>query len=291
MMTRVSTLDGSAGTVLAQGVEVPDFLYGTAWKEERTATLVGEALAAGFRGIDSANQRRHYHEAGVGAALAAAFAAGTVGRDELFLQSKFTYLEGQDARLPYDPAADYPTQVRQSFDSSLAHLGVERLDSFLLHGPRTGIGLSTADVEVWRAMEGLQRTGRVRRIGVSNVTAAQLALLCERAEVAPAFVQNRCFARLGWDREVRAVCRAEGVVYQGFSLLTANRAELGSPLVRRLAAERGATAPQVIFRFALQLGMVCLTGTTDPRHMREDLAARELELSRPEIAAIEAISG
>ncbi|HVS14451.1 MAG TPA: aldo/keto reductase [Thermoanaerobaculia bacterium] len=269
---------------------MPDLLYGTAWKEERTAALVREALAAGFRGFDTANQRRHYHEAGVGAALAAALAEGLVAREQLFLQTKYTYVEGQDARLPYDPAADYPTQVRQSFDSSLAHLGVERLDSYLLHGPRSPAALSRGDLEVWRTMEGLQRAGRVASIGVSNVSAAQLEALCELAEVPPAFVQNRCFARLGWDREVRAVCRARGVLYQGFSLLTANRAELASAVVRRIAAAHGATVPQVIFRFALQLGMVCLTGTTDPRHMREALAVRELALSAREMAEIETLS-
>ena len=267
------------------------FLYGTAWKEERTQAVVEEALVTGFRGIDTANQRKHYFEAGVGAALAVAMPRLGIDRDALFLQTKFTYVEGQDARLPYDPASNFPIQVRQSFASSLAHLGVETLDSFLLHGPRTWTGLSRADLEVWRTMEELQREGRARSIGVSNVTAEQLAALCRFAEVRPAFVQNRCFARLGWDREVRAVCRHEGVVYQGFSLLTANRAELASHTVGAIAERHGATRAQVIFAFALALGMICLTGTTDPRHMREALAAADLELSPGEIDALEPISG
>lgn len=278
-------------TVTVQGVDVPGFLYGTAWKEERTEALVRGALAAGFRGIDTANQRRHYHEAGVGAALARAGEAGGPGREELFLQTKFTYAEGQDHRLPYDPAADFPTQVRQSFARSLEHLGVERLDGYLLHGPRTRAGLSDGDVEIWRTMEELHDGGGTRLIGVSNVTAAQLVALCGLARVRPAFVQNRCFARAGWDREVRRVCAAEGVVYQGFSLLTANRAELAGPAVRRIAAAHGRTVPQVIFRFALHLGMICLTGTTDPAHMREDLAALDFDLADEEVAAIERISG
>jgi diketogulonate reductase-like aldo/keto reductase len=209
----------------------------------------------------------------------------------LFLQTKFTYVEGQDARLPFDPAADLPTQVRQSLASSLDHLGVERLDSFLLHGPRAARGLSRGDVEVWRTMEGLQREGRARLIGVSNVTAHELAALCDIAEVRPAFVQNRCFARQGWDREVRAVCAAEGVVYQGFSLLTANRAELMSAELGAIAAVHGRTPAQVVFRLALQLGMICLTGTTDPRHMREDLAARDFALGEDEVRTLERFSG
>lgn len=274
-------------TATVQDVEVPTFVYGTAWKEEATKGLVKEALAAGFRGLDTANQRRHYHEAGVGAALREALVEGRVTRDELFLQTKYTYVEGQDARLPYDPAADCPTQVRQSFQSSLDHLGVGRLDSFVLHGPRTRPGLSPDDREVWRTMEELQREGRTRLIGVSNVTAEQLETLCELAEVAPAFVQNRCFARLGWDRDVREICRTEGILYQGFSLLTANRAELASPGVARIAADHGKTVPQVIFRFALQLGMICLTGTTSPEHMRDDLAVYDFELSNEQIRTIE----
>src|SRR5580704_960228 len=90
---------------------VPDFLYGTAWKEDRTAALTELAIRAGFRGIDTANQLRHYHEAGVGEGLAAAYNAGIVTRADLFLQTKFTYRQGQDHRLPYDPAAPLTVQV------------------------------------------------------------------------------------------------------------------------------------------------------------------------------------
>ena len=131
----------------------------------------------------------------------------------------------------------------------------------------------------------------MRLLGVSNVTAEQLEALCELAEVAPAFVQNRCFARLGWDRQVRQVCGERGVVYQGFSLLTANRAELASPRVQEIASGHGKTVPQVIFRFALQVGMIPLTGTTDPEHMREDLEVYDFELTEDEVEAIEGISG
>jgi diketogulonate reductase-like aldo/keto reductase len=277
-------------TLTVQGVEVPTLIYGTAWKEERTASLVEQALLAGFRGVDTANQRKHYHEAGVGAALADLAGRG-VEAASVFLQSKFTYEEGQDARLPYDPAATLPIQVRQSFASSLDHLGVERLGSYLIHGPRAWRGLSRDDVEVWRTMEELQAAGGARLLGISNVSAEQLAALCDLAEVPPALVQNRCFARQGWDREVRAVCATRGVVYQGFSLLTANRAELTSAPVRRLAQGLGRTPAQVVFRFALQLGMVCLTGTTDPAHLREDLAVYDFELSPAEVAGLERISG
>src|SRR6478609_3660644 len=102
---------------------IPDFLYGTAWKEDRTASLTELAIRSGFRAIDTANQRRHYFEAAVGKGLAAAYAAGLVTRDDLFLQTKFTYQAGQDHRLPYDPAASLSLQVVQSMASSLEHLG------------------------------------------------------------------------------------------------------------------------------------------------------------------------
>src|SRR5258706_12715695 len=138
-----------------------DFLYGTAWKEERTAALVELALRMGFRGIDTANQRRHYFETGVGEGLAAAYKTGVVTREDLFLQTKFTYRQGQDHRLPYDPAASLSDQVAQSMASSLEHLGTEYIDSFVLHGP-SGYQWSEADSEVWEAMRKEREAGHTR---------------------------------------------------------------------------------------------------------------------------------
>jgi len=269
-----------------RGVTVPGFLYGTAWKEQATEELVVRAVTAGFRGIDTANQRKHYHEAGVGAALARLFAGGTVARSDVFLQTKFTFRGGQDHRLPYDPQASIADQVAQSFASSLEHLGVDTLDSLVLHGPSQGRGLGRADHDAWRAMETIAGEKRVRLLGVSNVSAEQLAALLELARVAPAFVQNRCYARFGWDHAVRALCREHGIVYQGFSLLTANGRELADPRARAITTRHDRTLPQVVFRFAHQLGMLPLTGTTDPEHMREDLAIGDFELSADEVATL-----
>src|SRR3954451_16466830 len=137
------------------GVQVPRFLYGTAWKEDETQRLTELALRQGFRGIDTANQRRHYHEAAVGEAVAAALAEGLVARGELFLQTKFTFRDGQDHRLPYDPAAPVATQVEQSIASSLRHLQTDVIDSYVLHGPADDEGLIEADWEAWRAMEAI----------------------------------------------------------------------------------------------------------------------------------------
>jgi len=265
------------------GVRVPTFIYGTAWKEDATAGLVRFALDAGFRGIDTANQRRHYHEAGFGEALAAA----GLPRDDVFLQTKFTHLGGQDHRLPYDPDAPIATQVEQSFASSLQHLGVDRIDSYVLHGPSTAHGLADDDWEAWHAMARLHAAGRTRLLGVSNVNLGQLAQLWTRSPTKPAIVQNRCFAATGWDRAVRTFCRERGIVYQGFSLLTANREVLWDRRVRTIAARLGRTVPQVVFRFALQIGMTPLTGTTSAEHMAEDLGVYEFELDPDEVEAIE----
>jgi diketogulonate reductase-like aldo/keto reductase len=288
------------------GAPVPRLMYGTAWKEDATEALTARALACGFRAIDTANQRRHYFEAGVGAAVVAAIARGEVTRGELFLQTKFTYARGQDHRLPYDPGASAGDQVRQSFASSLEHLQTDHVDSYVLHGPERGTGLSAADRQVWGVMSDLAVRGQVGRLGISNVTAEQLTALCgltsagggparpgaagHPAWARPAFVQNRCYARTGWDGDVRAVCRREGIVYQGFSLLTANRQVLAHPTLLRVAARLGTTPAATVFRFAIDLGMLPLTGTTSIEHMRADLAVLDVPpLDQESLRGIEAI--
>jgi diketogulonate reductase-like aldo/keto reductase len=276
---------------LAALATAPTYLYGTAWKEERTADLVSLALRAGFRGVDTANQRRHYFEAGVGEALQSAYAAGVVNRSELFLQTKFTYQPGQDHRLPYDPAAPLATQVAQSMASSLDHLRTDFVDSFVLHGPASGQGWTRFDIEAWGAMRAERDAGRARRLGVSNVSLRHLEQMKAIEDELPVFVQNRCYARLGWDRPVREFCRAHGIVYQGFSVLTANQEVLRHPVVAGVAARQGATPAQIVFRFAQAIGMLPLTGTSNPEHMKQDLASEALALSADEVAAIESIAG
>lgn len=264
---------------------VPPILYGTAWKEDRTTALTAQALAAGYRGIDTANQRKHYVEAAVGEAIAQA----GVPRAELFLQTKFTYARGQDERLPYDPAATLLDQVAQSFASSCEHLGTDVIDSYVLHGPWSALGWRPEDREVWTAMEALHDAGRVRHLGVSNISADQLTALVASARIAPTFVQNRCYARMGWDREVRDVCARHAVTYQGFSLLTANQRELTSPRLAAVGHRRGLDPAQTVFAFARTVGMLPLTGTSSSEHLRADLAAVAVTLDPAEVAVVEAI--
>jgi len=269
-------------------VSIPSFMYGTAWKKEATTQLVVQAVEAGFTAIDTANQLIHYDEARVGEALLALAKEGMT-REKLFLQTKFTPANGQDHRTPYDVKASIATQVRQSFESSLAHLHTDHLDSYVLHGPYARRGLGSEDWEVWAAIEAQYDAGRTKMIGVSNVSADQLTLLCEQAKHKPMVVQNRCYAAFGWDKAVRDICRAHQIVYQGFSLLTANREIFTEPAVRSMAAKYETGVAQIVFRFSQQVGMLPLTGTTNQQHMREDLSCDRFTLDPDEVKLVETI--
>ena len=265
-------------------------MYGPAWKEEATADLTYKALKAGFRAIDTANQRKHYFEEGVGSGIKRFLSESDLTRDDLFLQTKFTYERGQDHRLPYDPKASFSDQVKQSFASSQKHLGTETLDSYVLHGPYQNGGIFEEDQETWRAFESLHAQGKVKQLGVSNVSPLHLQQLLDFAEIKPTFVQNRCFARMGWDQPVSEICKSNGLIYQGFSLLTANSAELSHPAVSEMAISLQKTIPQLVFRFALQLGMLPLAGTTSAQHMSEDLVLLNFELTPEQMKTLEGIA-
>jgi len=269
-------------------VSIPSFMYGTAWKKDATTGLVLQAVEAGFAAIDTANQLIHYDEARVGEALLQLVKQGG-SREQLFLQTKFTPVNSQDHRLPYDARASVGAQVAQSFESSLAHLHTEYLDSYVLHGPYYRRGLGSEDWEVWSAIESLYDAKKTRMIGVSNVSAEQLTLLCERAKHKPMVVQNRCYAALGWDKDVREICRAHGIIYQGFSLLTANSSIFAEPDLRAMAAKYQVGLAQIVFRFSQQIGMQPLTGTTNAQHMKEDLACERFTLASDDVAIIESI--
>ena len=244
---------------------IPQIIYGTAWKEERTQELVLKALKLGYRAIDTANQRKHYFEEGVGNAIS----KSGIPRKELFIQTKFTYASSQDNRIPYNKNSDFTTQVMQSFESSLLHLKTEYIDSYLLHGPKTPYSVTYDDLMVYKAMEALFEKKKILALGVSNVTIKQLKVFYEKAKHKPKIVQNRCYASMGWDKEVREFCIKNKITYQGFSLLTANPNIIQS--VKNIAKKYSKTEAQIIFRFAKHIGITPLTGTTDEKHMKEDL--------------------
>jgi diketogulonate reductase-like aldo/keto reductase len=265
-------------------------MYGTAWKEEKTKDLTLMALRLGCRAFDTANQRKHYYEAAMGDGLRDAYRLGLVRREDLFLQTKFTYLRGQDQRLPYDPKAPLNIQVEQSFASSQEHLGTDVIDSYVLHGPSSGFGLTNDDRVVWRTMENIHGRGKIKHLGLSNVSYAQLCEFYEFSITKPTFVQNRCYASSKWDLDIRDFCRKNAIIYQGFSLLTANMDYLGKETMRKLAQKKQATIAQLVFRFSQLRGMLPLTGTTSPEHLESDLRSVDINLLEDELLQIENIA-
>jgi diketogulonate reductase-like aldo/keto reductase len=269
------------------GVRVPAIIYGTAWKRTETERLVALAIQSGFRGVDTACQPKHYDEGGVGAGIAASRAA-SFSRSDLYLQTKFTPVSGQDPdRVPYDSRAPIAQQVSQSFSASLRNLRTDFLDGLILHSP-----LETFEQTqyAWRAMESLVDSGGVRQIGISNCYSLEdLEALYLGSRVKPAIVQNRFYAATGYDREIRAFCRKHQVLYQSFWTLTANAQLLAHPTVAALATAHSRTPAQMWFRFLTQIGVVPLTGTRSEAHMAEDLAIFDFEIAHADMRAIDAL--
>jgi diketogulonate reductase-like aldo/keto reductase len=192
------------------GVRIPRIIYGTAWKKTDTRRLVEIAIREGFRAIDTACQPKHYDEAGVGAGVTACLNLGLARRD-LYLQTKFTPVSGQNPRqIPYNARASLPEQVAQSFAASLRNLQTDYLDCLILHSP-----LSTAEQTwaLWHAFESLVDAGGVRQLGISNCyTLADIEHLCNGSRIKPAIVQNRFHAETGYDREIRGFCSQQGLL-------------------------------------------------------------------------------
>lgn len=270
------------------GVTVPRILYGTAWKQSDTEPLVAAALHAGFRGIDTACQPKHYEEPGVGEGVAAAIAAGHVKRESLYLQTKFTPLSGHDpARIPYDPRAAVAEQVAQSFQVSLRNLQTAYVDCLVLHSP---LPTARQTQEAWQAMESLVEAGQVRQIGLSNCyRPQQFELLYSEARVKPAVLQNRFVSDTRYDKDLRDFCARHGILYQSFWTLTANPQILGHRAVTQLAQQYRRTTAQIFFRYLTQVGVTPLTGTRSESHMREDLAIFEFQLTEVELARLSAL--
>jgi diketogulonate reductase-like aldo/keto reductase len=273
--------------ISAFGVAMPRLIYGTAWKKERTTALVELALRSGFRGVDTACQPKHYHEAGVGEALSAASSNGLT-RSEIYVQTKFTPVAGQDPNdVPYDRKASLSQQVMQSFETSLRNLRTDYLDGVLLHSPYPKDGDT---LEAWRAMERLYDQGVVRQLGVSNFyEPPRLEALCRNARIKPAVIQNRFYAKTHYDKDIRAFCKESGIVYESFWTLTANPEVLAAPDMIELAKKYGRSPAQLFFRYLTQLDIACLTGTSSKEHMEQDLSIFEFRLSPAESETLAAL--
>ena len=268
-------------------VRVPRIIYGTAWKEAATEKLVSLALRNGFRGFDTACQPKHYHEAGVGAGIAAGMKTGLT-RPDLYLQTKFTSLSGQDPnRVPYDPKAPLPGQVEQSVAASLENLRTDYLDCVLLHSP---MPIMAQTLLVWSTLESFVDSGQVRQLGISNCyRLADLEGLYRASRIKPAVLQNRFYTDTLYDREIRIYCKQSRIIYQSFWTLSANPHLLTHNTVTALASKHKRTAAQILFRYLVAIGVVPLTGTKSEAHMRDDLAIFSFELTDDELSAMDAL--
>ena len=266
------------------GVNMPRLIYGTAWKKKRTAELVVKAVEAGFRGIDTACQPKHYSEPLVGKALQHLQDKG-YKRENLFVQTKFTPLKGQDPNnIPYDEHATSGIQVAQSFEVSQKNLRTDYVDSLVLHSPLASHQLL---MTVWQAMEVIYHSGGANQLGISNChNLAVLKNLYKEARIKPAVVQNRFYDKSRYDIELRKWCADKGIIYQSFWTLSANPHILASDTVTGIAMQLDKTPAQILFRYLTQCGIVPLTGTSSEQHMIEDLNVVRFELSPEEMERV-----
>jgi len=269
------------------GVEMPRLIYGTAWKKEATTSLVVKAVIAGFRGIDTACQPKHYYEPGVGEALRVLSKDHGIGRDQLFIQTKFTSLNGQDPKtVPYDKNADLPTQVQQSMAKSLENLGVSFVDSLVMHSPMRTLPLT---IQVWREFEKFVQEGKVKQLGLSNCYDMDvLKGVYDAASVKPSVLQNRFYSDSDYDKDIRKFCAAKGILYQSFWTLTANGHLLQSMAISSAAQRRGVTPAEIWFRYLVQRhNIVIVTGTKNEIHMKQDLNILTWNLDEKEMAEMD----
>ncbi|TFY81482.1 hypothetical protein EWM64_g2527 [Hericium alpestre] len=189
-------------------------IYGTAWKKERTAALVVSAVLNGFRAIDTACQPKHYREDLVGEALEELVNKHGINRKDLYVQTKYTPISGQDRSqpLPYNPEDPVYDQTRASVATSLKQLRVSYLDGCLLHSVLPTLNQT---LDAWTALIELQDEGKVRKIGMSNVYDPRvLDHLQLESGHAPEVVQNRWYEGNGWDPDVLNWCKKHGAQYQ-----------------------------------------------------------------------------
>lgn len=249
----------------------PYMIYGTAWKKDETSRLVSEAIHAGFRFIDTACQPKHYNEDGVGEGWSSAAKELGLSRSDLFLQSKFTSLSGQDPEnVPYEKSVSLENQVRQSVEASRTNLRTTYLDSLVLHSP-----MSTHEetMLVWRIFEAAVDDQKVRSLGVSNCyDLAKFTKIYDEARFKPKVLQNRFYNKSGFDTELRQFCKEKGITYQSFWTLTASREALAGEEIKAMAKAKKLTPATLMYAYMMTLGHTPLSGTKDRGHMDEDVA-------------------
>ncbi|WP_306856038.1 aldo/keto reductase [Amycolatopsis roodepoortensis] len=250
---------------LNNGVEMPQLGFGVFQvPDEETTAAVKAALDAGYRSIDTAAV--YGNEAGVGKALAEA----GIPRDELFITTKLWNSEqGYDATL-------------KAFDVSMAKLGLEKLDLYLIHWPTPERDLYR---DTWKAFEKLYADGRVRAIGVSNFQPAHLERLLDAGSVTPAVNQVEVHPYLQ-QAAVREFDAKHGIATEAWSPLAKGGTLLGEDAITALAAKHGRTPAQIVLRWHLQLGNVVIPKSVTPSRIKENLDVFGFTLSEEDIAAL-----
>lgn len=252
---------------LNNGVEIPQLGFGVFQvPDAETTAAVTEALRAGYRSIDTA--AIYGNEAGVGKALAASDTA----REDLFVTTKLWNADqGHDATL-------------RAFDASLAKLGLDYVDLYLIHWPTPARDLYR---ESWKAIERLVAEGRVRSAGVSNFQPAHLRRLLDDTSLVPAVNQIELHPGLQ-QAELRALHAELGIVTEAWSPL-AQGAVLGDDAITAIAGRHGRSPAQVVLRWHLQLGNVVIPKSVTPARIRENIDVLDFTLSEEEMSAIAAL--
>lgn len=252
---------------LHNGVEIPQVGLGVFQvPEDGTQALVEDALASGYRHIDTA--AGYYNEDGVGAALK----ASGLPREDVFVTTKL-----RNGDQGYDKAL-------KAFDDSRTALGVDVVDLYLIHWPVPSLDLY---VETWRAFEKLYADGAVRAIGVSNFLPDHLDRLVAAADVLPVVNQVEVHPTFQ-QAEVLASTLGHGIAVEAYSPL-GRGADLEDPAVTAIAERLGATPAQVILRWHLDAGRIVIPKSVTPERYRANLAAVDLELTDTDRAAIDAL--
>ena len=249
---------------LHDGVEVPQLGFGVFQvPPDDTQRVVEEALAAGYRHIDTAAAYRN--ERGVGAAVA----GSGIPREEIFVTTKlWNEQQGFDSALEW-------------IGKSLERLGLEHVDLYLIHWPAP-----TQDryVETWKAFEQIRDEGRARTIGVSNFRIEDLDRLGRETEALPTVNQVELHPRFH-QVGLRAWHAEHGVTTEAWSPL-GQGALLDEPAVVEVAERHGRTPAQAILRWHLQLGNVVIPKSVTPERIRENIEIFDFELGEEDMAAL-----
>ncbi len=249
---------------LHDGVEIPQLGFGVFQvPPEITQKVVEEALASGYRHIDTA--AIYGNEEGVGAAIAAT----GIPREEIFVTTKL-----------WNSEQGFGSTLR-AFERSVEKLRLEQVDLYLIHWPMPA---EDRYLDTWRAFERLRGEGGTRSIGVSNFRVEELERLRAEAELQPTVNQIELHPRLA-QPELRAWHAEHGVATEAWSPLAQGEV-LAEPAILALAEHHGRTPAQVILRWHLQIGNVVFPKSVTPERIRENIEVFDFELEVDEMEAM-----